>query len=117
MSEALPADRPLSVASGNVASQSLEHAPQLLRELVRRFRVCWEVWPEYIFVGREKRQTGFVLELSGTHVPGVEHPTPGCRHCQEVFAALQFIAVHILPREIRDSSYEIGPYDQAIHYS
>ena len=92
-------------------------APLILKELVERFHVCWEAWPEYAIVGHEKRQIGFALELSGTHAPGVEHPSPGCRHCQEVFGALRVIAVHILPREKRDSSYEIGPYDQAIHYS
>ena len=103
--------------STTVATPSLERTPEFLREVVGHFRVCWEVWPECIFVGHEKRQIGFALELSGTHAPGVEHPSPGCGYCHEVFAALQVIAAHILPREIRDSSYEISPYDQAIHYS
>jgi len=117
MSEVLTSDQPARAEAEKVASQSLEHDLQLLRQLVERFRICWEVWPEYIIVGRGKRQIGFVLELSGTHAPGAEHPSPGCRHCQEVFRALQLIGANILPREIRDSSYEIGPYDQEIHYS
>ena len=47
-----------------------------IKELVERFRVCWEVWPEYRIVRGEKRQIGYALELSGTHEPGVEHDVP-----------------------------------------
>ena len=89
---------------------------QRLSALVERFRVCWEVWPEYIYVKHEKRQIGFSLELCGTHEAGVEHPTAGCEHCLHVIAVLHAIAAHILPRETRPSSYEIRVYDQAIHY-
>jgi hypothetical protein len=103
--------------SSTVAIPSLERTLEFLREVVGRYRVCWEVLPEYIIAGHERRQIGFTLELSATHAPGVEHPSPGCRHCQEVFAALQTVAAHILPREKRDSVYRIEPYDQAIHYS
>ncbi len=88
----------------------------ILKELVRRFRVCWKVWPEDAFVGDQKRQIGYQLELAGTHEPWVEHPEPGCEHCQRIFAALRDIADWILPREERPSTYEIGPYDQAIRY-
>jgi hypothetical protein len=88
-----------------------------LRELVERFGVCWKVWPELAYVGGEKRQIGYQLELAGTHEPGVEHPQPGCEHCQHVFAGLRAIAEWILPRQTQDSQYDIGPYDQAISYS
>jgi len=88
-----------------------------LRELVQRFQVCWKASPELAYVGGEKRQIGYQLELAGTHEPGVEHPEPGCEHCQHVFAALRAIAEWILPRQTRDSRYDIGPYDQAIRYS
>lgn len=92
-------------------------SPTVLRELVQRYRVCWESWPELLMLKREKRQIGFSLELSGTHERGVEHPSPGCRHCRAVYAALQTIAVYILPRELRPTRYEIEPYEPAIHYS
>lgn len=88
-----------------------------LRELVGRYRVCWEVWPEYLYVQKERRQVGFQLELCGTHEPEVEHPEPGCPDCQRIFVALRAIADWILPSEKRPSTYEIGPYDQAIRYS
>lgn len=95
----------------------LTETPAVLRELVQRHWVCWEVWPECALVAGQKRQIGFALELSGTHEPGVEHPTPGCRHCRKVFAALQTIAVYILPREERPSWYEIEPFQSSLHYS
>ncbi len=88
----------------------------ILKELVQRFRVCWKVWPEFIYVNDEKRQIGYELELAGTHEPWVEHPDPGCDHCQRVFQALREIAERILPREERPSMYEIGPFNQSITY-
>lgn len=94
-----------------------ESTVQDLRELVGRYRVCWEVWPEYLYVQKERKQVGFQLELCGTHEPEVEHPEPGCPHCQCIFVALRAIANWILPREKRPSIYQIGPYDQAIRYS
>ena len=96
---------------------TLETTPMVLREHVERFRVCWESRPEYLYVRGERRQIGFVLELAGTHEPGVEHPEPGCEHCQRVFAALRDIADWILPREKRPSVYDIGCYEQAIRHS
>lgn len=90
--------------------------PNHLRELVTRHKVCWNLWPELLMVGGEKRQVGYELELAGTHKPGVTHPEPGCEHCQQVFMALREIAEYILPREERPSMYLIGPFDQAIHY-
>ena len=90
---------------------------ELLAELVSRFRVCWEVWPEYAYVEQERRQVGFVLELYGTHEPGVEHPEAGCDECLRVFTALQTIAEGVLPQEHRPSRYDMGAYDQSIHYA
>jgi hypothetical protein len=88
-----------------------------LKELVNRHKVCWKVWPEYVYVRSEKRQIGYELELAGTHEPGVKHPEPGCEDCQHVFTALRQIAEYILPREKRPSMYEIGQFNQAITYS
>jgi len=86
-------------------------------ELVERFRVCWEAWPEYLYVGQEKRQVGFALELCGTHEPGTEHPGPACPRCKPVFLALHAIANHVLPREERMSVYRVSSFDQALHHS
>jgi len=84
---------------------------------VKRFRVCWEVWPEYLVVCGERRHVGFELVLCGTHEPGTTTIMPGCLHCHRVFEALQEIAIWIQPQEIRPSKYRIGPYDSALHYA
>jgi hypothetical protein len=103
-----------SVLAADTASQSRDSAgllrvrpPAVLMELVERFRVCWETFPEVICIDRETRQVGFALELYGTHEPeDVDHHTQRCYHCQRVFAALHVIADWILPRERKASMYE-----------
>jgi len=109
----------------NTNTQEASHAlkasengstPQKLKEFVERFQVCWEALPDYYPVKKELRQIGFQLELTGTHEQGVKHPLPGCQHCHDVRQALQGIADWIIPKEYRDSDYDIVPYDQSIHY-
>ena len=95
---------------------TIENHTKLATDLVRQFRVCWEVCPEYAFVNQERRQVGFILELYGTHETWVEHPEAGCDECLRVFHALQTIAEDILPQEYRPSRSDLGIYDQAIHY-
>ena len=96
---------------------TIENNTKSLTDLVRQFRVCWEVSPEYAYVNQERRQVGFDLELYGTHEPWVEHPSPDCDHCLRVFRALQTIAEGIVPQEYRPSRSDLGIYDQAIHYA
>jgi len=62
------------------------------------------------------RQIGFRLELTGTHEEAVEHPQPGCEHCRRVWRALKATADWVVPKERRDSDYDIVPYDQSIRY-
>ena len=94
-----------------------EEVPGVLKDLVRHFQVCWEVWPEELFVGNEKRQVGLALELCGTHGPGGQPHEPGCPDCQRVFAALHVIAGWILPMERRPSFYELAPFNPSLRYS
>lgn len=87
-----------------------------LKKMVKRYRVCWEVFPEYVYVDRKRLQTGFRLELIGTHEASAGHPEPGCVKCQDVFGALRVVAGWILPKEERPSMYEIGIFDHSIKY-
>lgn len=98
-------------------SRSFNDQSLVVVDLVKRYQVCWEVWPEYLMVGGKQQQVGFELELSGTHEPGTEHVSPGCPACHHVYSALLAIADWILPKEERLSRYEIGPYEQALRYS
>jgi hypothetical protein len=88
-----------------------------IRELVERFHVCWDVWPEYTFINHEKRQIGFELDLSGTHEGWEKHPEPGCGQCQEIYKELVRIAKDVLPNADEDTTCQFEPYDQGIHYS
>ncbi len=89
-----------------------------LRELVRQHKVCYEVWPGY-HIDREGRkiQIGFELDLIGTHYCPEHIPEPGCAECLKVYDDLKQIALWIIPKEERDSCYEIGIFDAAIHYA
>lgn len=102
--------------SGNIKRGKRDADSGSLKQLVQRFQVCYETLPDYYYVKGQKRQIGFVLVLAGAHEAGVEHPEPGCKHCHDVRRALQAIAFWVIPRERRDSDYDITPYDQAIHY-
>jgi hypothetical protein len=86
-----------------------------LRETVTRHRVYWRVWPEWAILHGRREQVGFRLELYGMHMAGCR-PTPGCEDCREVYSKLREIAAWILPREQRDSNYEVLSFDAALHY-
>lgn len=87
------------------------------KQLVQRFQVCWDVWPEYTFINHEKRQIGFELDLAGTHEDGEKHPEPGCEKCLEIYQSLIRIAEDALPERSENVTYQFEPYDQAIQYS
>ena len=94
-----------------------EQSYSTLAGLVRRYQVCWEVWPEDMIAEGKARQVGFELELSGTPEGGTDQFAPGSQACRQVYSALQDVADWILPKEQRPSMYEIGPYAQALRYS
>jgi hypothetical protein len=94
-----------------------ESTARKLKELVEKFHVCWEALPDCYPVKKEIRQVGYCLELTGAHEEGVDHPSPGCVHCQHVWRALEAIAEWIIPKEYRDTGYEISPFDPSIQYS
>ncbi len=60
-------------------------------DLVRKFRVYSEVYPESAFVKHELRKIGFSLQLFGTHEHATEDVSPSCDLCRAVQAALKTI--------------------------
>ena len=79
-----------------------------LKELVLKHQICWGVWPEYgVDPDGNRIQTGFELSLAGVHYEPAHAPTPGCSECVTVYEALERIAKWILPKEERESVYEI----------
>jgi hypothetical protein len=86
------------------------------KELVIQHKVCWEVWPKYhVDRNGKKVEIGFELDLIGTHYHPVKTPLPGCVECAKVYEDLKQIAKWIIPKEERDSLYEIRPFDSSIH--
>jgi hypothetical protein len=106
-----------SVMNMNIQEEAQASQTSKLKELVVRFQICFEVLPDNYVVDKELREIGFTIELTGTHEKGVEYPAPGCEHCRKVWHALTAVADWIIPREKRDSEYEIVPYDQSIQYN
>jgi hypothetical protein len=88
-----------------------------VEQAARRFRVCWEAWPEFVVVDGRKQQIGFELELSGTHAVEAEHVKPGCVYCLEVFVALLDIADAAVPDGMRAIGFEFRPYEKILRYS
>ena len=74
-----------------------------LQEAVKRFEVCWEATPEFAGIDRDRMQTGFVVELYGTHDRKDVVPTAGCKHCIPVLQALLDIADYAVSETWRDA--------------
>jgi hypothetical protein len=64
-----------------------------LAELVKRYQVCWEVWPE-ICAGQQHRQVGYELELFGSDA-NIEDFAPGSAEYAAIRVALRAIAAEV----------------------
>jgi hypothetical protein len=72
-----------------------DNPDEAIRSLIERYQVCSESFPEWSQMNGERKQTGVVIELYGTHdVPHVV-PKAGCKHCIPVIQALLAIADHV----------------------
>jgi hypothetical protein len=89
-----------------------------IRDLIQRYKICWEVWPEWIPTKGHLEKTGFELELLGTHPEGTDNASPGCDACVEVYHALRRVADFILPdNKDLPTRYEIEPFEPALRYA
>ena len=89
-----------------------------LKEIVTRYWVYWQVWPEWSYQAGRKEQVGFRLELSGAHPPGCK-AKPGCQHCHEVYLRLREVAGWLRPAGPAgrdDCDCTVLPFDDALHY-
>jgi hypothetical protein len=89
-----------------------------IRDLIQRFKVCWEVWPEWAADKSHLEKTGFEVELLGTHAEGTGHVNPGCDACVEVYDALRKVAEHVVPpNQSLPTFFEIEPFEPALRYA
>jgi hypothetical protein len=86
---------------------------EIIEQVVERYQVCWEVYPHEEMWNGTRIQTGFDVELYGTHCCNGQRPTPGCEHCLEVYDALQAIGLSICLRNVAlqstSSAHSINP--------
>jgi len=89
-----------------------------LRELVRRHRVYWLVWPEHeLGPSDQVVNVGFRLALMGTHDHPATPPIAGCIECQRVYADLASIARALLPGDVRQSDYHVSHFEGSLSYA
>lgn len=94
-------------------SETHEH----LRELVRKYSVCYEVYPEYAFINDVKVPTGFDVELHGIREQDAMRLTPGDKSSHMAFSDVREIAQFVVPTTLDASDYTISPFDCALHES
>ncbi|MCS6806151.1 MAG: hypothetical protein RMM98_15115 [Acidobacteriota bacterium] len=88
-----------------------------LRHIVRQYRVCYEVWPEWLMVGQTRRQVGFEVELCGVHQCQAAGESPPCRHGYQTYDQLKRIAQWLIAGSASTARCQILPYDAAVHQS
>ncbi len=101
----------------SLSSGLFDCQPPFLAELVKRYRVCWEVWPEYSMVDGQEKLVGFELTLSGTHESATQHTGPGCLSCRRIYSALHSLTEWVFPQEEQPSIYQSRSYEAALRYS
>jgi len=89
--------------------------PTTLAELVQRYQVCWEVWPEYTVMGPKSQQVGFELELLGSD-ERVGEFDPNCPRYAEIHATLEAVARWILESD-KQVTFQINRGGHSLCYS
>ena len=72
-----------------------------LREIVERFHIQWELTAEVRGDSEDQPESGFTLELKGTHHRACHHSGDPCSHCADLMLALRIIGEWLLPPDGR----------------
>ncbi len=91
-----------------------------LIERTKRYRVCWEVKPEYAYIDGSpdaRREIGYCVTLYGTHDHPRVPPSPGCPECVPVREALAAIIEFVRPDETHASHYDVHINHQSLEYA
>lgn len=104
----------------NKISESAPLTEELVKDLIEKHRVCYEWRNEYEMVNGVRIATGYSLRLYGenaNHRAGDAEtvPVPGCPVCRKTYNDICRIARWILPKDERESKYEIEGFDFAFH--
>lgn len=88
-----------------------------LTGLLRSYAILWQLWPQYAIAHGERRQTGFEVELIGSHTLDPSHLDPGCEHCRRVRSILLAVAQNLSHDVFRNQdsvSYDIDQHSASI---
>jgi hypothetical protein len=81
-----------------------------LHDLVRRYRVCFDLAHELGPTGTGVRPIGFSIELAGSHPHEPGAPIASCAECARLTTALRTIAGEVLPGAPKDVAFSVdGP--------
>jgi len=90
--------------------------PEQIREIVDRFLVYYEVYPEStVLHDHTIRQVGFCLDLYGRPPRGV-NLSPGCTRSKEIYQGLSEIATRVVPEEGFECHYGLDGFDASLYY-
>ncbi len=80
--------------------------PEHIREIVHRFSVFYEVYPEStVLYDHPIRQVGFCLC----------NVSPGCARSKEIYGGLSQIASWVIPEKDFECCYELDGFDASLH--
>jgi len=79
-----------------------------LREIVERFHIQWQLTAEVRGDSEDQPESGFILELEGTHHPACHRTGDPCSHCANLMLALRIIGEWLLPPDGR-CALQAGP--------
>lgn len=79
-----------------------------LREVVRKHHVHYEVQPESVIRGPERRRVGYEIRLWAVHPKGAR-VLPGCGKCRALTDALRHVLAAVLPLDDRSTWHVIEP--------
>jgi len=88
-----------------------------LRSMIDRYRICYEVWPDWAIVDDKKVQVGFELDLCAGCGKAPPPSSPDESPELETFEQLQDFVSAVLPSATTGTDFEILPWDSSVHQS
>ena len=85
-----------------------------LREIVEHFHIRWEMRPHRETESEDKVETGFVLELTGTHELVGHHTGRTCSHCANLILGLRIIGDWIFPPDGKCFFCQVQPHSNFV---
>ena len=79
----------------------------VLGGIAEHFQIEWELTPYQGTGAAESSETGFVLELKGTHEPAEHHSGRTCLHCANLMLGLRIVGDWLFPPQGKCSFCEV----------